>query len=64
MLGPLADGIARWDGRKWRTIGKANGLPLTGNVVRMIFDAAGDPWIATRGERPAACELFPECTIR
>jgi diguanylate cyclase (GGDEF)-like protein len=50
VLGPLADGIARWDGRKWRTIGKANGLPLTGNVVRMIFDAAGDPWIATRGD--------------
>ena len=23
---------------------------LTGSVVRMVFDAAGDPWIATRGD--------------
>ncbi len=50
VLGPLDDGIARWDGSQWRTIGKANGLPLTGNVVRMVLDAAGDPWIATRGD--------------
>jgi diguanylate cyclase (GGDEF)-like protein len=50
ILGPLEDGIARWDGSQWRTIGKANGLPLTGNVVRMVMDASGDPWIATRGD--------------
>jgi diguanylate cyclase (GGDEF)-like protein len=50
VLGPLADGIARWDGGQWRTIGKANGLPLSGNVVRMVLDAVGDPWIATRGD--------------
>ena len=50
VLGPLQDGIARWDGGQWRTIGKANGLPLTGNVVRMVIDAEGDPWIATRGD--------------
>lgn len=50
VLGPSDDGIARWDGNRWLNIGKANGLELTGNVVRMVFDAAGDPWIATRGD--------------
>ena len=50
VLAPSEDGIARWDGSVWRNIGKANGLQLTGSVVRMVFDAAGDPWIATRGD--------------
>ena len=50
VLGPSEDVIARWDGSRWGKIGKANGLPLTGDLVRMVMDASGDPWIATRGD--------------
>jgi diguanylate cyclase (GGDEF)-like protein len=50
VLVPSEDGIARWDGSRWRNIGRANGLQLTGHVVGMVFDAAGDPWIATHGD--------------
>ena len=50
ILAPCEDGIARWDGSRWQVIGRANGLQLTGHVVSMAFDAAGDPWIATRGD--------------
>ncbi|MGA2219657.1 MAG: two-component regulator propeller domain-containing protein, partial [Terracidiphilus sp.] len=50
VLAPAEDGIARWDGSRWGSIGKANGLQVTGSVVRMVFDTAGDPWIATRGD--------------
>jgi diguanylate cyclase (GGDEF)-like protein len=49
VLGASEDGIARWNGSRWENIGTANGLPLSGDLVRMVFDAAGDPWIATRG---------------
>jgi diguanylate cyclase (GGDEF)-like protein len=49
VLAPSEDGIARWDGSEWRNIGRANGLQFTGHVVAMVFDAAGDPWIATHG---------------
>jgi diguanylate cyclase (GGDEF)-like protein len=49
VLAPSEDGIARWDGKGWQFIGRANGLEVTGNVVSMIFDASGDAWIATRG---------------
>ncbi len=50
VLVPSEDGIARWDGSRWRNVGRANGLPLTGRVVRIVFDTAGDPWIATYGD--------------
>jgi diguanylate cyclase (GGDEF)-like protein len=49
VLGASEDGIARWDGGRWVNIGKENGLQFTGDVVHMVFDAAGDLWIATRG---------------
>jgi diguanylate cyclase (GGDEF)-like protein len=49
VIGASDDGIARWDGSRWENIGKANGLQFTGDVARIAFDAAGDPWIATRG---------------
>jgi diguanylate cyclase (GGDEF)-like protein len=49
VLCPTEDGIALWDVSRWRIVGKANGLALTGDIVRMVLDAAGDPWIATRG---------------
>lgn len=50
VLAPSEDGIARWDGIRWRNIGRANGLQLTGHVVGIVFDSAGDPWIATHGD--------------
>jgi diguanylate cyclase (GGDEF)-like protein len=50
VLAPSEDGIARWNGTNWQIIGRANGLQLTGHVVAMAFDAAGDPWLATRGD--------------
>jgi diguanylate cyclase (GGDEF)-like protein len=50
ILAPCEDGIARWDGTGWRIIGPANGLRLTGHVVSMAFDAAGDLWLAIRGD--------------
>ena len=50
VLVPCEDGIARWDGARWRIIGRANGLRLTGHVVSLAFDAAGDLWFATLGD--------------
>lgn len=50
VLAPSEDGIARWDGTGWRNIGRANGLQLTDHVVSMVIDAAGDPWLASRGD--------------
>ena len=50
ILAPTEDGIARWNGAAWWNIGRANGLQFTGHVVSMAFDAAGDPWLAVRGD--------------
>ena len=50
ILAPTEDGIARWDGARWRSIDRASGLDITGHVVGMAFDAAGDPWLAIRGD--------------
>ncbi|MGA2166998.1 MAG: diguanylate cyclase [Terracidiphilus sp.] len=50
VLAPCEDGIARWDGNGWRIIGRANGLQLMGHIGGMAFDAAGDLWLATRGD--------------
>jgi diguanylate cyclase (GGDEF)-like protein len=50
ILAPCEDGLARWDGARWRIIGRANGLQLTGHVVSTAFDAAGDLWFATLGD--------------
>jgi len=50
ILAPTEDGIARWNGAAWWNIGRANGLQFTGHVVAMAFDAAGDPWLAVRGD--------------
>jgi diguanylate cyclase (GGDEF)-like protein len=50
ILVPCEDGIARWDGDGWRIIGRANGLQLTGHLVSLAFDRAGDLWLATRGD--------------
>ena len=50
ILAPTEDGIARWNGAAWWNIDRANGLEITGHVVSMAFDSAGDPWLAIRGD--------------
>jgi diguanylate cyclase (GGDEF)-like protein len=50
MLAPADDRIAIWEGTAWHLIGEANGLGYDGYVVGLIFDAAGDLWIANRGD--------------
>jgi len=50
ILAPTEDGLARWNGSAWWNIGPANGLQLTGHIVGLAFDAAGDPWLAARGD--------------
>jgi diguanylate cyclase (GGDEF)-like protein len=42
------DGIARWNGSAWRTIGRANGLWST-HITAMAFDARGDLWMGSTG---------------
>jgi diguanylate cyclase (GGDEF)-like protein len=50
ILAPAEGGIARWDGTAWHLIGRANGLEYEGYVLGMAFDAAGDLWLASRGD--------------
>ncbi len=50
ILAPAKEGIARWDGSAWRTIGRANGLERAPRIVDMTFDAAGDLWFGSRGD--------------
>ncbi|MGA3263450.1 MAG: diguanylate cyclase [Terracidiphilus sp.] len=50
ILAPSGDGIVRWDGRRWRHIGRANGLQRTSHSSGMVFDSAGDLWLGTRGD--------------
>ena len=50
ILVPAKEGIARWDGSKWRTIGKPNGMERAPRIVDMAFDAAGDLWFGSRGD--------------
>jgi diguanylate cyclase (GGDEF)-like protein len=50
VLVPSEDGIARWDGKRWATIGEANGLRWNGHIGTLLFDETGDLWIGTRGD--------------
>jgi diguanylate cyclase (GGDEF)-like protein len=50
ILAPADGGIARWDGTSWRFIGRANGLVSASHIIGMAFDAAGDLWLASRGD--------------
>lgn len=50
ILAPAEGGIGRWDGTAWRLIGRSNGLQYEGYVLGMAFDAAGDLWLASRGD--------------
>lgn len=49
VLTPCDGGIARWQGSRWQTIGRRNGLQLTGSIAGMVFDASGDLWFAAHG---------------
>lgn len=50
ILAPAEGGIARWDGAAWRMIGRDNGLERTSRIAGMAIDAAGDLWLASRGQ--------------
>ena len=50
ILAPAEEGIARWDGTGWRIIGQSNGLDRASHIIGMAFDAAGDLWLASRGD--------------
>jgi diguanylate cyclase (GGDEF)-like protein len=50
ILTPTDKGIARWEGDGWRIIGKANGLERASRILSLVFDAAGDLWIGSRGD--------------
>ncbi|MCC4595515.1 diguanylate cyclase [Xanthomonas campestris pv. phormiicola] len=42
-------GLARWERGHWRSFGRSNGLP-DGGIVVLLFDHAGDLWMAMDGE--------------
>jgi signal transduction histidine kinase len=42
------DGVARWDGRRWRAWTPREGLPETA-VRALLFDAQGSLWLGTSG---------------
>lgn len=50
VLAPAKEGIARWDGRGWQIIGRANGMERARRIIGMTFDAVGDLWFASRGD--------------
>ncbi len=50
ILAPTQEGIARWNGAGWQIIGRANGLERASHIMSLVFDAAGDLWIASRGD--------------
>ena len=50
ILAPSEEGIARWDGARWRFIDRAKGLERASHIIGMAFDAAGDLWLASRGD--------------
>lgn len=43
------EGVARWEGTHWRSIGGPNGLQRTSQVAGMAIDAEGDLWLGSRG---------------
>jgi diguanylate cyclase (GGDEF)-like protein len=50
ILAPAEEGIARWNGSGWQFVGQANGLLHSSHVMGMVFDAAGDLWLASHGD--------------
>lgn len=42
-------GIARWNGSFWQSIGRGNGLMHNPFITAMVFDAAGNLWLSSRG---------------
>lgn len=50
VLAPAEDGLARWNGSGWQSIGRANGLLHSSHITGMAFDAAGDLWLGSLGD--------------
>jgi len=50
ILAPAEEGIARWNGSGWQIVGQNNGLLHSSHMTGMVFDAAGDLWLASRGD--------------
>ncbi len=49
MLAAAVGGLERWDGTHWQMIGRANGLPFSGQIWGLAFDATGDLWVGSMG---------------
>jgi len=43
------DGVIRWDGSRWETIGAAEGLSVSGGVNAILADRDGGVWLGTSG---------------
>jgi diguanylate cyclase (GGDEF)-like protein len=43
------DGISRWEGGRWKHIGRDNGLVRNSSITGMAFDASGDLWLGSLG---------------
>ncbi len=43
------DGISRWEGDRWKHIGRDNGLVRNASITGMAFDASGDLWLGSLG---------------
>jgi len=50
VLVAAQEGVARWEGAGWRSIGTQNGLQRSSQTVGMAFDADGDLWLGCGGE--------------
>jgi diguanylate cyclase (GGDEF)-like protein len=50
IIVPSDDGVVRWNGSGWQHIGQTSGLERSANISGMVFDAAGNLWLASRGK--------------
>ena len=50
ILSPTEDGITRWNGTGWQSIGRTNGLIHNSHITSMEIDPAGDLWLGSKGD--------------
>jgi diguanylate cyclase (GGDEF)-like protein len=43
------DGVSRWEGDRWKHIGRDNGLVRNSSITGMAFDGSGDLWLGSLG---------------
>lgn len=49
ILTPTLEGLARWNGSAWQSIGPEHGVDF-GHIDAMTFDANGDLWLGSNGQ--------------